>query len=250
MQTHFQNRHQGVDATKHEALWKLTSEEVKALAQIWKNRRKQPKRRGKGKQRVPLKVSEAHSSRRLTRYVLYIFTFNLSVANHITNTSYIVREDEAEGLDEEDEPERDPESESEPEPESKPEPEEEPDDEEDMGDGFTKGGREEITSGGSDDRQSWSNDAVGRPAIGAVNVAPVLEINKCAPEGHGSSKSSLIAWSLAAKHDLSGHRCSHTSAGRRTPHGGTLGGTPQGSWSRWWYPWGCGILVWSETKTP
>ena len=189
------------------------------MAQIWKDCHKQQKQRGKGKQRVPLKVSEAHSSRRLTRFVLYVFTFNPSVANRITNTSYIVCEDEAEGLDEEDESEH--EHEHEHESESEPELEEEPEDEEDMGNGFTKEGREEINSGGGDD------DAVGRPAIGAVNVSPVPGINKHAPEGHGSSKSSLIAcqWSLAAEHELSGHRCSHTSASRRTPHSGT----PQGN---------------------
>ncbi|KAH9173748.1 hypothetical protein EDB89DRAFT_1849732 [Lactarius sanguifluus] len=75
MQIHFRQRHRGVDTMKHEDLWKLTQEEEEAMAQIWKDRRKQPKRRGKGKSKAPLKVSEAHSSRRLSRYVVLTFTF-------------------------------------------------------------------------------------------------------------------------------------------------------------------------------
>ena len=66
LRVHFQLRHKGVDATKHEDLWKMTAEEAKAMAEIWKNRKKQPKRRGKGKQKVTLSVSEEHSSRRLS----------------------------------------------------------------------------------------------------------------------------------------------------------------------------------------
>ncbi|KAH9021614.1 hypothetical protein EDB85DRAFT_2278387 [Lactarius pseudohatsudake] len=62
MRQHFRHRHQGVDITKHEDLWKITPDEATAMAAIWKNRRKQPKRRGKGKLKVPLKLSEAHSS--------------------------------------------------------------------------------------------------------------------------------------------------------------------------------------------
>ncbi|KAH8979217.1 hypothetical protein EDB86DRAFT_3141816 [Lactarius hatsudake] len=54
---------------KHEDLWKLTPEEEEAMAQIWKDRCKQPKQCGKGKSRVPLKVSEAHSSCRLSSYI-------------------------------------------------------------------------------------------------------------------------------------------------------------------------------------
>ncbi|KAH9040244.1 hypothetical protein EDB84DRAFT_1647330 [Lactarius hengduanensis] len=69
MQLHFRHRHQGVDTAKHEDLWKLTSAEAKAMAGIWKTRHKQPKRRGKGKQKVPLKLSEAHSSRKLSSYM-------------------------------------------------------------------------------------------------------------------------------------------------------------------------------------
>ena len=67
MRIHFRLRHPGVDASKHEDLWKMTAEEAEAMAEIWKNRHKQPKRRGKGKQKVPLKLSEEHSSRRLSR---------------------------------------------------------------------------------------------------------------------------------------------------------------------------------------
>ncbi|KAH9003694.1 hypothetical protein EDB86DRAFT_2798425 [Lactarius hatsudake] len=81
IQIHFQQRHRGVNTMKHEDLWKLTPEEEEAMAQIWKDRRKQPKRRGKGKSRVPLKVSEAHSSRRLSRY-------------HISEDEYRAKEDD------------------------------------------------------------------------------------------------------------------------------------------------------------
>ena len=66
LQVHFQLQHKGVDATKHEDLWKMTAEEAKVMAEIWKNRKKQPKRCGKGKQKVTLSVSEEHSSRRLS----------------------------------------------------------------------------------------------------------------------------------------------------------------------------------------
>ena len=64
---HFQNCHQGIDTAKHKDLWKITLEEVKAMKQVWRNHRKQPKQHGKGKQKVPLEVSEAHSSCRLPR---------------------------------------------------------------------------------------------------------------------------------------------------------------------------------------
>ncbi|KAH8987059.1 hypothetical protein EDB92DRAFT_2105138 [Lactarius akahatsu] len=66
MRLHFRLRHQGIDATRHEDLWKITAGEADAMAEIWANRHKQPKRRGKGKQKAPLKVSEAHSSCRLS----------------------------------------------------------------------------------------------------------------------------------------------------------------------------------------
>ncbi|KAH9003649.1 hypothetical protein EDB86DRAFT_2826236 [Lactarius hatsudake] len=69
MQQHFRHRHQGIDITKHEDLWKITPDEATAMAAIWKNRRKQPKRRGKGKLKVPLKLSEAHSSHRVSSYI-------------------------------------------------------------------------------------------------------------------------------------------------------------------------------------
>ncbi|KAH9005732.1 hypothetical protein EDB86DRAFT_2795608 [Lactarius hatsudake] len=69
MQQHFRHRHQGIDIMKHKDLWKITPDEATAMAAIWKNRRKQPKRRGKGKLKVPLKLSEAHSSRRLSSYI-------------------------------------------------------------------------------------------------------------------------------------------------------------------------------------
>ncbi|KAH9168605.1 hypothetical protein EDB89DRAFT_1909186 [Lactarius sanguifluus] len=69
MRQHFRHRHQGIDITKHEDLWKITPAEATAMAAIWKNRHKQPKRRSKGKLKVPLKLSEAHSSRRLSSYI-------------------------------------------------------------------------------------------------------------------------------------------------------------------------------------
>ena len=74
MRHHFQNRHRGINTAKHKDLWKITPEEAKAMKQVWRNRCKQPKRRGKGKQKAPLKVSEAHSSRRLPRYVMLAST--------------------------------------------------------------------------------------------------------------------------------------------------------------------------------
>lgn len=81
MRQHLQNRHQGVNNAKHEDLWKLSPEEKKAMALIWKNRRKQLKRRGKGKSRVPLRVSKAHSSRRLSRHVSNLWLSLTTVAN-------------------------------------------------------------------------------------------------------------------------------------------------------------------------
>ncbi|KAH8995049.1 hypothetical protein EDB86DRAFT_2804872 [Lactarius hatsudake] len=67
MQSHLQNRHRGVDPDKHRDLWVLTREEVTAMADIWKHHLKQPKRRCKGKQKLPLKLSEAHSSRNASK---------------------------------------------------------------------------------------------------------------------------------------------------------------------------------------
>ncbi|KAH8987651.1 hypothetical protein EDB92DRAFT_1817893 [Lactarius akahatsu] len=69
MQLHFRHWHQGIDTAKHEDLWKLTSAEAKVMAGIWKTCHKQPKQRGKGKQKVPLKLLEAHSSRKLSSYM-------------------------------------------------------------------------------------------------------------------------------------------------------------------------------------
>ena len=77
MQVHFNNWHPGVDTAKHEDLWKLTPEELEAVAEVWKACHKQPKQRRKGKLRVPLKVSEAHSSRKLLRYIMYLFMFKM-----------------------------------------------------------------------------------------------------------------------------------------------------------------------------
>lgn len=75
LRLHLQLRHQGVDIARHEDLWKMAPAEANAMARIWKDRYKQPKRRGKGKLKVPLKVSEAHSSRRLSRYEMLASTF-------------------------------------------------------------------------------------------------------------------------------------------------------------------------------
>jgi hypothetical protein len=71
MLQHLRCRHSSIDPAKHIDLWNLTPEEEEAMAVIWKTRFKQPKRRGKGKQKVPLKLSEAHCSRNLSRYVKY-----------------------------------------------------------------------------------------------------------------------------------------------------------------------------------
>lgn len=60
------------------------------MAVIWETRHKQPKRRGRGKQKLPLKVSEAHSSRSLSRYVKYAIFISPCIT---TNCSYIVHED-------------------------------------------------------------------------------------------------------------------------------------------------------------
>ncbi|KAH8978657.1 hypothetical protein EDB86DRAFT_2815728 [Lactarius hatsudake] len=75
IQIPFQQQHQGINTMKHEDLWKLTPKEEEVMVQIWKDCRKQLKQCGKGKSRVPLKVSEAHSSHRLSRYVMLTFTF-------------------------------------------------------------------------------------------------------------------------------------------------------------------------------
>jgi hypothetical protein len=77
MRLHFRLQHQGVDSTKHKDLWKITAQEARAMAETWKNRRKQPKRRGKGKEQVPLRISQAHSSRRLSRYVVLVLIFQV-----------------------------------------------------------------------------------------------------------------------------------------------------------------------------
>ena len=103
MSHHLQQRHRGIDHTKHSDLWNIKSDEMAAMAEIWKTRHKQPKRRGKGKQKLPLKVSEAHSSLNLTRYVKYAVLFS---PRFTKPTSYIVHEeniqtdsgDESEGV--------------------------------------------------------------------------------------------------------------------------------------------------------
>lgn len=67
MKSHLQNRHRGVSPDKHKKLWVLTQEEETAMANIWKRCHKQPKQRCKGKNVLPLRVSEAHSSRNLSK---------------------------------------------------------------------------------------------------------------------------------------------------------------------------------------
>ena len=64
---HLKNRHRGVNPEKHKELWVLTQDEEAAMADIWRRRHQQPKRRDKGKNQVPLRLSEAHSSRNLSR---------------------------------------------------------------------------------------------------------------------------------------------------------------------------------------
>ena len=67
IQSHLQNRHRGVNPEKHKELWVLTKEEEATMAVIWKHRHKQPKRRRNGKPELPLRLSEAHSSRNLSK---------------------------------------------------------------------------------------------------------------------------------------------------------------------------------------
>ncbi|KAF8262084.1 hypothetical protein EI94DRAFT_1603809 [Lactarius quietus] len=74
MRLHFQHRHPGVDTAKHQDLWKIMPEEATAMKQIWGDRHRQRRPRGKGKSKVPLKVSDAHSSRRLSRYATFLLT--------------------------------------------------------------------------------------------------------------------------------------------------------------------------------
>ncbi|KAF8264280.1 hypothetical protein EI94DRAFT_1703360 [Lactarius quietus] len=69
MRLHFQHQHPGVDTAKHQDLWKITPEEATAMKQIWDDRHRQCRPCGKGKSKVPLKVSDAHSSWRLSSYI-------------------------------------------------------------------------------------------------------------------------------------------------------------------------------------
>ena len=66
MQSHVKNRHR-VDPHKQKELWVLTKDEETAMANVWRHRYKQPKKRSKGKTVLPLKLSEAHSSRNLPK---------------------------------------------------------------------------------------------------------------------------------------------------------------------------------------
>jgi hypothetical protein len=76
MRHHLQHRHRSIDPVKHKDLWNITPEETMAMMETWKTRCKQPKRRGKGKQ-VPLKLSEAHSSHSLSKYIKHAISFSL-----------------------------------------------------------------------------------------------------------------------------------------------------------------------------
>ena len=67
MRSHLKDRHRTVNAYKNKELWVLTKDEETAMATVWKNRYKQPKKHGKGKHKLPLKLSEVHSSRNLSK---------------------------------------------------------------------------------------------------------------------------------------------------------------------------------------
>ena len=67
MRSHLQNQHQGVSLEKHKEIWVLTQEEETVMADVWKRCYKQPKQRYKGKNVLPLRVSEAHSSCNLSK---------------------------------------------------------------------------------------------------------------------------------------------------------------------------------------
>ena len=67
MQLHLKNRHRRVDPYKHKELWVLTKDEEMAMASIWRCHHKQPKKRCRGKAKLPLKLSEVHSSCNLSK---------------------------------------------------------------------------------------------------------------------------------------------------------------------------------------
>jgi hypothetical protein len=96
---HLHYRHRSIDPAKHINLWKLTPEETEAIVVIWQTCHKQPKCHSRGKQKLPLKVSEAHSSCSLSRYVNYAIFISLCIT---TNCSYIVQEDDMKSDSEED----------------------------------------------------------------------------------------------------------------------------------------------------
>ena len=74
---HLCHHHHSINPTKHINLWKLTPEETEAMVVIWKTCHKQPKCCSRGTQKLPLKVSEAHSSCNLLRYVNYVIIIRL-----------------------------------------------------------------------------------------------------------------------------------------------------------------------------
>ncbi|KAF8261288.1 hypothetical protein EI94DRAFT_1607575 [Lactarius quietus] len=68
MHHHLENCHRSIDPEKHIEIWKLTPDEMEVMEAIWDARHcKQTKQHVKGKQKVPLKLSEAHSSHSLTK---------------------------------------------------------------------------------------------------------------------------------------------------------------------------------------
>ncbi|TFY55061.1 hypothetical protein EVG20_g9459 [Dentipellis fragilis] len=67
--SHFLCRHPTVPSAKYAELWTLASDEMTAMVALWNSRKKQPKKRGKGKDYEPLKLSDAHTLRMLSSYI-------------------------------------------------------------------------------------------------------------------------------------------------------------------------------------
>lgn len=72
MKAHFERHHpSSVSSPTYSAIWELSEYEKYKMKKLWEARtNKHAKRKGKGKESVPLVVSEAHSSRMAFRCVL------------------------------------------------------------------------------------------------------------------------------------------------------------------------------------
>lgn len=73
MEAHFKHHHPlSVSLPTYSAVWTLSNFEKSAIRELWKVRKTvASKKKGKGKELVPLVVSKAHSSRLAFRYVWY-----------------------------------------------------------------------------------------------------------------------------------------------------------------------------------